>query len=80
MILHRNCLCALVVLIPLISMSCLYSVQDTYSKQFAHCRVLRENGQFEDKGDFSDFYLQPSQLMGEDQQKELQEMQDEVCF
>ncbi|CAH1773202.1 unnamed protein product [Owenia fusiformis] len=40
-------------------------------------RALRNDGKIEDRGDFSDFYVQPSTEMTEEEQHELQRHQDE---
>ena len=40
-------------------------------------RVLRTDGRLEDAGDFSDFYIQPSEDMDPMEMKELRELQDE---
>ena len=40
-------------------------------------RVLRTDGRLEDEGDFSDFYIQPTDDMDRFEQRELQELQDE---
>ena len=45
---------------------------------FTNLRVLRNNGKFEDVGDFNDFYIQPSRDMKSSARKELQELQDQV--
>jgi len=40
---------------------------------------VRSDGKVEDHGDFSDFYIPPAQHMTDEQRRQFQQLQDEVC-